>query len=251
MQTLRSDVFGRLPRPRAAVALGLLTAAAGACTGCSQPRSFLDNSVMLDRTREADRFWGPDGLAGRAPLAYRSPETPSPVRAAAPLVAQVDAVPSSMDLFPASYRSAPMPRSNAPGVDSRALSIVAAPASVAPTPKVITAANDLPPQLPARVATPPARIAAPPARVAAPPARVAQAPARVAEAPARVAEAPAPTVSYVTGRPRDDGLMLTSLEDEDALPPLPSASDQQPQTYAAPASTADADELPPLPPGAN
>ncbi|MDR3638087.1 MAG: hypothetical protein P4L84_30055 [Isosphaeraceae bacterium] len=217
MQTERADVLRRSQGAQRGLVLGLLAVAVSACTGCGQPRSFLDTTVMLQQSRDADFFWGPDGLAGQAPLASRTPDpAQSQAAGASAMLAQAHSAGGRFDLFPATYRSARLPRSTAPVPDGRA--IVLAPPSpprTEPRPAALVSA-----------AYETARIEAP-----------------------KVSETAEKTVKYVTGRPRDDGLMLTSLDESESLPPLPETNGPQSQPGLQNGSPQDSDALPPLPPG--
>jgi len=215
VQALRSDVVGCLRQARGGLAFGLLAAAASACVGCGQPRSFLDNSLSMQQSREAERYWGRDGLAGHAPLAYRVPGDPaSESRKAGDLVAQMNASHGGSELFPATYRTVPMPHGKPGLATARDATLVAA--------------------QPTRDAAPPA--AQPAVEPVRPQTLVSAPPSLPVETP-KPAEKPTQPATHVTARPRDEGLMMTSLAESESLPPLP----------AEPTAAQPSDPLPPLP----
>jgi hypothetical protein len=245
--------------------LAVVAVAAGACAGCGQPRSFLDTTVMLQQSRDADVFWGPDGLAGHAPLAQRTTGgAPAPAQSAAPFLAQAGGNGASVDLFPATYRAVRLPRPGAPALDPSTLAVAASPARGdspsrgAASPVLEAPRGQAPAAPPTAMADAGARPRAGAASAAAaevseelpplPESGPETVAAAVSAPPVSATRPVEKTVMHVTGRPRDDGVMLTSLEEADALPPLPEAAGDQAKPAAADAR--DADSLPPLPPGA-
>ena len=216
MQNQRLNVIGRLGRLPGRLAVGLLVMTVTACVGCSQPRSFLDTTVMQQQMRDAQQFWGPDGRVGQAPLAHRVPEAASAQPVA--LLARNDAD-SGLSLFPATYRAVTLPRSQSVAENRANIAVAASPPS------------------PSRMMPDPVMTVSYEPPVAAP-------------APANALMPRAEKTIYVASRPRDDGLMMTALEESESLPPLPPESSgpaPSPRTEAS--ADAPSNDLPPLPPG--
>lgn len=215
MRIQRSSVIGRLGWTPGRLAVGLLATTVTASVGCSQPRSYLDTTVMQQQTRDAERFWGPDGLVGQAPLAYQVPDA---VGTQTPALLAQNGAYAGQELFPVTYRSVRLPRSQ--------------PAPAGGSDIAVVAAQPSPNRLPEPVQT------------------VAYEPAVAAPANENESTSAAKRITHVTGRPRDDGLMMTSLEQSESLRPLPpDSSEPTPSPRTEANSVAEPDELPPLPPG--